>query len=95
MIAFVPGPWHGGGVAGHDWGYQILVLAIVGGLWLLAAGLAERAAARRRGSSSGTVPPLAMPRTIRRGAMPRWDRHPGRSPASEPPATGRNRSPNA
>jgi hypothetical protein len=36
------------GLAGHDWLTQLLVIALVAGIWLVAAGCIERRAERRR-----------------------------------------------
>ncbi len=55
-------PLHSG-LAGFDWLTQILVIAIIGGVWLLAAGAIERRAARRgpaelsAGPSAGNAGP--------------------------------------
>jgi hypothetical protein len=40
-------PLHSG-LAGHDWLLQILVIALISGVWLLAAGIIERRTTRRR-----------------------------------------------
>jgi hypothetical protein len=63
MIGLWPAPLHGGATAAHHWGYQILAVAIVTGLWLVAAGLADRLAARRRQrtkSAEDLPPPVAL-----------------------------------
>ncbi len=47
-------PLHSG-LAGHDWLLQILVIVLIAGVWLFAAGNIERRAANRR-RQSGTMP---------------------------------------
>jgi hypothetical protein len=44
-------PLHSG-LAGHDWLTQILVIALIAGIWLFAAGTIERWAERRRRGGS-------------------------------------------
>lgn len=44
-------PLHSG-LAGHDWLTQLLVIPLVAGIWLLAAGHLERRAERRRRDGS-------------------------------------------
>ncbi len=41
MTSFWPLPLHSG-LAGHDWLMQLLVIALIAGLWLFAAGWIER-----------------------------------------------------
>jgi hypothetical protein len=43
-------------LAGHDWLLQILVIALIAGTWLLAAGLIERRTARK-GRRADPTPP--------------------------------------
>ncbi len=47
MTTVWPLPLHSG-LAGHDWLLQILVIALIAGVWLLAAGIIERRTASRR-----------------------------------------------
>ena len=66
MSALWPVPLHGAAAAGHHWGYQLLALAIVAGLWLVLAGLAERKAARQRPQlPAAEPPPSSVPLTMR------------------------------
>jgi hypothetical protein len=44
------------GLAGHDWLLQLLVIALIAGVWLLAAGALERRAANRRQRQHSQTP---------------------------------------
>lgn len=55
MTTVWPLPLHSG-LTGHDWLLQILVFALVAGIWLLAAGVIERRAANRRRHRQDSMP---------------------------------------
>ncbi len=44
------------GLAGHDWLLQVLVIVLIAGVWLFAAGNIERRSANRRRRRSSMSP---------------------------------------
>lgn len=78
-LSWLPLPLHASLDDWHGWAYQIAAIAIVGGIWVLLTGVAERWGGHGRGGDG---------RAVRAGVGLTRDGAVGAARGSEPRATG-------